>query len=89
MKELLRQIENWGKMKEDEINLLKVRLERQNRRELQIRADKDKLHIKAYVIRQKIKRVKKLLTSDKIDIANTLLQEIEEELKSMYANNRT
>ena len=89
MKELLKQIEYIDRAQKDEINILNVRLERQRRRELQIKADKDKLHIKAYVIRQKIKRVKKLLTSDKIDIANTLLQEIEEELKSMYANNRT
>lgn len=89
MKELLKQIESIDRAQKDEINILNVRLERQNRREFQIRADKDKLHKKAYVIRQKIKRVKKLLTSDKIDIANTLLQEIEEELKSMYVNNLT
>lgn len=89
MKELLKQIESIDRAQKDEINILKVRLERQNRREFQIRADKDKLHKKAYVIRQKIKRVKKLLTSDKIDIANTLLQEIEVELKSMYVNNIT
>lgn len=84
MKELLQQIENYNRQQQEQISTLKKQLDSRVQAEYEQRQESDNLRKQAYVIRQKVKRVQKLLANGKTDIASTLLQEVDIDLGSMY-----
>lgn len=84
MKELLQQIEQKYNKQQEENEQLNKRLDKQIQNEHKARQESDNLRKQAYVIRQKVKRIQKLIANNKIDIASTLLQEVDIKLGSMY-----
>lgn len=84
MKELLQQIEQKYNKQQEENEQLNKRLDKQIQNEHKAKQESDNLRKQAYVIRQKVKRIQKLIANNKLDIASTLLQEVDIKLGSMY-----
>lgn len=84
MKELLQQIENYDRQQKEQIRQLNTQLDKQTQKAYNAKEEPDNLRKQAYVIRQKVKKIQKLLANGKTDIASTLLQEVDIKLGSMY-----
>lgn len=84
MKELLQQIENYDRQQKEQIRQLNTQLDKQTQNAYNAKEESDNLRKQAYVIRQKVKKIQKLLANGKTDIASTLLQEVDIKLGSMY-----
>lgn len=84
MKELLQQIEYRFNKQQQDISTLSTRLDSLVADEYKARQKTEYLCKQAYIIRQKVKRIQKLITNNNIEVAQTLLQEINKELTNMY-----
>ena len=85
MKELLQQIEYRFNKQQQDISTLSTRVDSLVADEYKARQKADDLCKQAYIIRQKVKRIQKLIASNNVKVAQTLLQEVNKELTNMYA----
>lgn len=86
MKELLQQIENHDRQQKEQIRQLTTQLDKQTQNAYNAKQESDNLRKQAYVIRQKVKKIQKLILNNKIDTATILLAEIDTKLGRMYFN---
>ena len=84
MKELLQQIENYDRQQQEQIRQLNTQLEKQTQSAYNAKQESDNLRKQAYVIRQKVKKIQKLVLNNKIDTATILLDEVSTKLNRMY-----
>ena len=83
MKELLQQIEYRFNKQQQDINTLSTRVDSLVADEYKARQKTEYLCKQAYIIRQKVKRIQKLIANNNV-VAQTLLQEVNKELTNMY-----
>ena len=86
MKELLQQIEYRFNKQQQDISTLSTRIDSLVADEYKARQKTEDLCKQAYIIRQKVKRIQKLIDNN-VEVAQTLLQEVNKELASMYVGN--
>ena len=84
MKELLQQIEYRFNKQQQDINTLSTRLDSLVADEYKARQKTEYLCKQAYIIRQQVKRIQKLIANNNVEVAQTLLQEVNKELTNMY-----
>ena len=76
MKELLQQIEYRFNKQQQDINTLSTRIDSLVADEYKARQKTEYLYKQAYIIRQKVKRIQKLIANNNVEVAQTLLQEV-------------
>ena len=84
MKELLQQIEYRFNKQQQDISTLSTRIDSLVADEYKARQKTEDLCKQAYIIRQKVKRIQKLIANNNVEVAQTLLQEVNKELTNMY-----
>ena len=86
MKELLQQVEYRFNTQQQDISTLNKRIDSLVEDEYKARQKAEYLCKQAYIIRQKVKRIQKLIDNN-VEVAQTLLQEVNKELASIYVGN--
>lgn len=84
MQELLQQIEHNFNNLQQNVSTLNKRVDSLTQEEYRARQKAVDLCKQAYIIRQKVSRIQKLITNNKVDIALKLLQEVNKQLCNMY-----
>ena len=84
MKELLQQIEYRFNKQQQDINTLSTRIGSLVADEYRAKQKTEYLCKQAFIIRQKVKRMQKLIASNNVEVAQALLQEVNKELTNMY-----
>ena len=84
MKELLQQIEYRFNKQQQDINTLSTRIGSLVVDEYRAKQKTEYLCKQAFIIRQKVKRIQKLIASNNVEVAQALLQEVNKELTNMY-----